>query len=177
MTSQLKVRSVPPFRVSAAGGSHRATGSLEAAARGLLDDVELGRARALEPRPRQDFLGRPAGAAALCGGTAGCAGGGPPAATTVRSAAPEVRTAGPDTRCTVCRRRCCSASRGAQAGSCWQQVPDPAPGLRLGVDVQDPAGTDFAGFDELVLGTAERAGLRSLAGTVLLAERARLWGP
>jgi len=54
-------------------------------------------------------------------------------------------------------------------------VPDPAPGLRLGVDVQDPAGTAFAGFDELVLSPAERGSLRGLAGAGLLNGRARLW--
>ena len=54
-------------------------------------------------------------------------------------------------------------------------MPDPEPGLQLGVDVQDPAGADFDGFDDLALGPAERESLRGLAGAELLAGRARLW--
>lgn len=175
MTSQLMVRSVPPFRVSGAAEVPGATGSLEAAARGLLDDVELGRARALEPRPRQDFL---AGRLALRSFAAELLG--VPAAD-LRAAydCPQCGPGSPHGRPGYTLHGMpapllLSLSRSAG----WvllAAVPDPAPGLRLGVDVQEPAGTDFAGFDELVLGPAERAGLRSLAGTVLLAERARLW--
>ncbi|WP_427132812.1 4'-phosphopantetheinyl transferase family protein [Pseudarthrobacter sp. S9] len=54
-------------------------------------------------------------------------------------------------------------------------VIDPGPGLRLGIDVEDPARTDFDGFDAVALAPAEQQGLRGLSGRVLLRERARLW--
>ena len=49
------------------------------------------------------------------------------------------------------------------------------PGLRLGVDVEDPARTDFAGFDDVALAPAERRGLQGLPPRALLRERGRLW--
>ena len=54
-------------------------------------------------------------------------------------------------------------------------VVDPEPGLRLGIDVEDPARTDFDGFDDVVLTPAERRDLAGLAGIALLQARARLW--
>lgn len=175
MMSQLMVRSVPPFRVPGAGDVPGAAGTLEAAARELLDDVELGRARALEPRPREDFL---AGRLALRRFAAEILS---VPATDLRAAydCPQCGPGSPHGRPGYTLRGVpapllLSLSRSAG----WvllAAVPDPSPGLRLGVDVQDPAGTDFAGFDDLVLGPAERASLRGLAGAGLLNGRARLW--
>ena len=54
-------------------------------------------------------------------------------------------------------------------------VVDPAPGLRLGIDVEDPGRLDFDGFDAVALAPAERQGLRGLSGQALRRERARLW--
>jgi 4'-phosphopantetheinyl transferase len=54
-------------------------------------------------------------------------------------------------------------------------VINPAPGLRLGIDVEDPARMDFDGFDDVALAPAERQELLGLAGPALLRGRARLW--
>ena len=54
-------------------------------------------------------------------------------------------------------------------------VVDPPAGLTLGVDLADPAGMDFDGFDGVALTAAERAALAGLARPLLLQERARLW--
>ncbi|HAG60198.1 MAG TPA: 4-phosphopantetheinyl transferase [Arthrobacter bacterium] len=52
---------------------------------------------------------------------------------------------------------------------------DPPPGLTIGVDLADPSGMAFEGFDGVALTPAERATLAGLAGLALLRERARLW--
>lgn len=54
-------------------------------------------------------------------------------------------------------------------------VVDPTAGLSIGVDLADPAGMGFDGFDGVALTAAERAALAGLAGPQLLQERARLW--
>lgn len=54
-------------------------------------------------------------------------------------------------------------------------VVAPPAGLRMGVDLADPAGMDFAGFDGVALTPGERTALAGLAGPALLRERARLW--
>ncbi|WP_426998879.1 4'-phosphopantetheinyl transferase family protein [Pseudarthrobacter sp. N5] len=54
-------------------------------------------------------------------------------------------------------------------------VVKPAPGVRLGVDVEDPRRMDFPGFDAIALTESERSSLASLAGGELLVERTRLW--
>ena len=54
-------------------------------------------------------------------------------------------------------------------------VVAPPPGLRLGVDVEEPSRTGFEGFSSLVLTGAEQLAVAGLAGDALLAERARLW--
>jgi 4'-phosphopantetheinyl transferase len=181
MASQLIVRAVPPFGVpgATAGPGVRETrgapGALEAAARELLDDVELGRAWGLEPGPRAAFLaGRLAQrrfAAELLGV--------PPSDLTAAYDCPRCGPGSPHGRPGYTLNGApapllLSLSRSAG----WvllAAVPDPAPGLRLGVDVQDPAGTDFDGFDEVALGPAERESLRGLSGGKLLTGRARLW--
>ncbi|MET3142078.1 UNVERIFIED_ORG: 4'-phosphopantetheinyl transferase [Arthrobacter sp. UYEF10] len=54
-------------------------------------------------------------------------------------------------------------------------VVDPPAGLTLGLDLADPSGMAFEGFDGVALTTAERAALTGVAGPLLLQERARLW--
>jgi 4'-phosphopantetheinyl transferase len=54
-------------------------------------------------------------------------------------------------------------------------VADPEPGLRLGIDVEDPGRLDFDGFDAVALAPAERQGLGGLSGEALRRGRARLW--
>lgn len=54
-------------------------------------------------------------------------------------------------------------------------VMDPPGGVSIGVDLADPSGMAFAGFDGVALTAAERAALAGLAGPQLLQERARLW--
>jgi 4'-phosphopantetheinyl transferase len=54
-------------------------------------------------------------------------------------------------------------------------VVDPAPGLRLGIDVEDPGRLDFDGFDAVALAPAERQSLRGLSGEALRRGRAGLW--
>lgn len=54
-------------------------------------------------------------------------------------------------------------------------VVAPPAGLTIGVDLSDPSGTDFEGFDGVALSPAERAALAGLAGLPLLNGRARLW--
>ncbi|CAM3087085.1 4'-phosphopantetheinyl transferase superfamily protein [Arthrobacter ulcerisalmonis] len=54
-------------------------------------------------------------------------------------------------------------------------VLHPGPGVRLGVDIEDPAATSFAGFGAVALTAAERDVLAPLAGSALLAAQARLW--
>ena len=166
MATQLILRAVPPFSVP---------GTLEAAARELLDDVELGRARGMEPRPRRAFLaGRLAlrrFAAELLGVRA--------AELTAAYECPQCGPGSPHGRPGYTLHGTpapllLSLSRSAG----WvllAAVPDPPPGLRLGVDVQDPAGTDFAGFNDVALSPAERGSLRGLAAAELLGARARLW--
>ncbi|MCX6499891.1 MAG: 4'-phosphopantetheinyl transferase superfamily protein [Arthrobacter sp.] len=173
MASQLIVRAVPPFRVP--GGPAAAVGKLLDSARGLLDDVELARARGMEPLPRAAFLtGRVAQrrfAAELLDV--------PPSELTAAYDCPQC---GPG----VSHGRPGYTLGGAPApvllslsrSAGWvlmAAVRDPAPGQRLGVDVQDPAGTDFDGFDEVALGPAERESLRGLAAAELVTGRARLW--
>lgn len=183
--SQLMVRSVPPFRVPGAAEVPGAAGTVEAAgsgdepledfARTLLDDVELGRARGMEPRPREAFL---AGRLALRRFAAELLGV-PAADLTAAYDCPECGPGSAHGRPGYALRGdpvplLLSLSRSA-GWILMAAVADPSPGLRLGVDVQDPAGTDFSGFDALVLGAAEQASLRGLAAAELLAGRARLW--
>lgn len=54
-------------------------------------------------------------------------------------------------------------------------VVDPPAGVTMGLDLADPSGMAFEGFDGVALTTAERTALTGLAGPLLLQERARLW--
>lgn len=67
-----------------------------------------------------------------------------------------------------------SASR-ASGWALFAAVVHPAPGLRLGADLESAAGTEFAGFNEIALTTRERAHLDALDSGDHALERARLW--
>lgn len=54
-------------------------------------------------------------------------------------------------------------------------VVSPPPGLRLGVDIEDPSGTGFPGFGDVALTGAERRALQGCPDEDLPYERARLW--
>lgn len=54
-------------------------------------------------------------------------------------------------------------------------VVHPEPGLRVGVDLENAAGTEFAGFDDVALTGRERQHLDALETGQRPHERARLW--
>ncbi|MHA7199813.1 4'-phosphopantetheinyl transferase family protein [Arthrobacter alkaliphilus] len=54
-------------------------------------------------------------------------------------------------------------------------VVHPEPGLRVGVDLENAAGTEFAGFDDVALTRQERQHLGALEPGQRPHERARLW--
>jgi 4'-phosphopantetheinyl transferase len=54
-------------------------------------------------------------------------------------------------------------------------VVSPPPGLRLGVDIEDPSRTDFPGYGDVALTESERRALAGVPAAELLRERARLW--
>ena len=175
MQPLLVVRSCPPVRLS--GYPEGASGGPERDALELLDAVELERAAAMTPGARAAFLsGRLAQrrfAAELLGvpasrltvdyrcprcGTGPGVSHGRPGYTVAGSAAPLLL----------------SLSR-SSGWTLLAAVPDPEPGLRLGIDVADPARMDFDGFDDVALAPAEKQELPGLAGPALLRARARLW--
>lgn len=169
MASQLMVRSVPPFGVPGAPGL------LDAAAREQLDDVELGRARGLEPGPRAVFLAGRLAQRRLAAELLDV----PPSELTAAYDCPQCGPGSPHGRpgYTLNGAPAPLLLSLSRSGG-WvllAAVLDPGPGLRLGVDVQDPAGANFDGFDDIALGPAERASLRGLSGGALLRGRARLW--
>lgn len=67
-----------------------------------------------------------------------------------------------------------SASRAA-GWTVLAAMVETVPGFRVGVDIEDPERTGFAGFTALALTPAEQRTVRHLSGSALLAERARLW--
>lgn len=176
------VRSCPP--AGPPGLRAGSAGRQEREAKALLDAVELARAGAMQPGPRAVFLagrlaqrhfaaellGVPASGLAVayrcprCGTGPGISHGRPgytfksPAAALPGTAAPLLL----------------SLSR-SSGWTLLAAVVDPEPGLRLGIDVEDPGRMDFDGFDEVALTAAERQGLLGLAGPALLRGRARLW--
>ncbi|WP_307857039.1 4'-phosphopantetheinyl transferase family protein [Pseudarthrobacter albicanus] len=182
------VRSFPPIRLSGCPEGHPEgrpegrPGGLERDALALLDAVELQRAAAMMPGPRAAFLsgrlaqrrfaaellGVPASRLTVdyrcprCGTGAGISHGRPGYAVSgsslAGSAAPLLLSLSRSSGWTV-----------------LAAVPDPEPGLRLGIDVEDPARMDFDGFDDVALAPAEKQELLGLAGTALLRARARLW--
>ena len=169
MASQLIVRSVPPFGVPGAPGLP------DAVAREQLDDVELGRALGLEPGPRAAFLAGRLAQRQLAAELLDV----PPSELTAAYDCPQCGPGSPHGRpgytlAGAPAPLLLSLSRSAG----WvllAAVLNPDAGLRLGVDVQDPAGADFDGFDQVALGPAERQSLRGLSGAELLHGRARLW--
>jgi 4'-phosphopantetheinyl transferase len=190
MASHLVVRASPPFRVPRDSDTLDPSNlehsnlerdlqrEVESESRSLLDGPELERARAItQPAARDDFLaGRLAQrklAAALLDV--------PASDLTICYSCPRCGTG-----THVSHGRPGYLLRGAAAplllslshAAGWTllaAVVDPEPGQRLGVDVEDPARTDFEGFDAVVLTPAERLDLAGLAGASLLQARARLW--
>ncbi|SFU06753.1 4'-phosphopantetheinyl transferase superfamily protein [Arthrobacter sp. ov118] len=192
MASHLVVRASPPFRVPQ--DSENLKGALtrelerelerdlaremERESRALLDGPELERARSItQPAARDEFLaGRLAQrklAAALLDV--------PASDLTACYSCPRCGTGAH-----VSHGRPGYLLRGAPAplllslsrAAGWTllaAVVDPEPGLRLGIDAEDPARTDFEGFDAVVLTPAERLDLAGLSGASLLQARARLW--
>ncbi|MBP1136856.1 4'-phosphopantetheinyl transferase [Arthrobacter sp. PvP023] len=176
MASQLVVRACPPFRVPGQEPAETVAG-LERRAGELLERTELDRARAMVPRTRDDFLaGRLAQrmlAAELLGVRA--------RDLAARYSCPQCGT-GPDvshgrpgyTLDGVPVPLLLSLSRAA-GWTLLAALKSPAPGQRLGVDVEDPTRMEFGGFDAVALTPAERQAVALLRGTALLRERARLW--
>ncbi|MCU1532463.1 MAG: 4-phosphopantetheinyl transferase family protein [Arthrobacter sp.] len=157
-------------------------GGQEHYAQALLDAAELQRADAMRPGPRAVFLaGRlaqrrfaaelldvPASELTACYACPRCGTG--PGVTHGRPGYSWGNAAGAGTTVPLLL----SLSR-ASGWTLLAAVTDPEPGLRLGVDVEDPGRLDFDGFDEVALTPAERPHLRGLSGQVLQRERARLW--
>ena len=54
-------------------------------------------------------------------------------------------------------------------------VAHPEPGLRVGVDLENAAGTEFAGFDDVALTAHEKLQVNALEPGHRAQERARLW--
>jgi 4'-phosphopantetheinyl transferase len=176
MASQLVVRACPPFRVPGQDPAPAAA-ELEREALQFLDPPELERARAMMPLPRQDFL-----AARMA---------------QRRFAAELLEVRAQDLTASYSCPQCGSgpgithgrpgyALEGAPAplllslsrAAGWTllaAVTAPGPGQRLGVDVEDPLGLDFDGFDAVALTPAERRAVASLREDDLLRARARLW--
>lgn len=180
MQPLLVVRSCPPVRLS--GYPEGASGGPERDALALLDAVELERAAAMMPGPRAAFLsGRLAQrrfAAELLGVPAArltvdyrCprCGTGPG----VSHGRPGYAVAGPAVSYSAAPLLL-SLSR-SSGWTLLAAVLDPEPGLRLGIDVEDPARMDFDGFDDVALAPGEKQELPGLAGPALLRARARLW--
>ena len=179
------LRSCPPGWPSGPSGGQ--PGGLERDALELLDAVELERADAMMPGPRAAFLsGRlaqrrlaaelldvPAARLTVdyscprCGSGPGISHGRPGYALlgSSRGGSPMTRVPAP---------LLLSLSR-SSGWTLLAAVIDPEPGLRLGIDVEDPVRLDFDGFDDVALAPAERQQLRELSGSALLRGRARLW--
>ncbi|PVZ54458.1 4'-phosphopantetheinyl transferase family protein [Arthrobacter sp. H-02-3] len=187
MASHLVVRACPPFRVPVSSGdpldpaSAAATAAaaslLESDARSLLDGPELDRAWAMTARTREDFLAGRLAQRRFAAGLLGV----PASALTAWYSCPRC---GAGTQISHGRPGyliggaaaplLLSLSRAA-GWTLLAGIVDPEPGLRLGIDVEDPARTGFEGFDAVVLTPAERAHLAGLTGTELFRARARLW--
>lgn len=67
-----------------------------------------------------------------------------------------------------------SASR-ASGWVLFAAVVHPEPGLRLGVDLENAVGTEFAGFDDVALTAGEHRHLNAMEPGHQAQERARLW--
>ncbi|MDQ0756881.1 4'-phosphopantetheinyl transferase superfamily protein [Arthrobacter sp. B3I4] len=162
MAAQLILRAVPPFPVPPA-------------AREALDNVELARAHGMAPGPRAAFLAGRVAQRQFAAELLGVPASGLTAAYDCPRCGPGSAHGRPGYSLHgVPAPLLLSLSRSAG----WvllAAVPDPPTGLLLGVDVQDPAGADFDGFDDVALGPAERASLSGLSAAALVSARARLW--
>ena len=143
----------------------------------LLEPVEAARAAALAPGPREHFI---AGRAALRGF----------AAELLDLPAGELEVSYACPRCgsgpALAHGRPGYTRRGealplllsmarTQEWILLAGVQQPAAGMRLGVDAEDPARMDFDGFDAVALSGPERRAVGKLSGLELLLGRARLW--
>lgn len=164
MASHLVVRACPPFRVPGE-------------AQALLDAPELERARAMTAQTREDFLAGRVAQRRFAAGLLDV----PASDLTAWYSCPRCGTGAE-----ISHGRPGYLLRGAPAplllslsrAAGWTLlagVLDPDPGLRLGIDAEDPARADFDGFDDVVLTPAEQAHLAGLRGIALLRGRARLW--
>jgi 4'-phosphopantetheinyl transferase len=171
MSPQLVVRAVPPFSLS--GEAEQARQEAER----LLDGPELQRAAAMQPAGRDRFLAgrlaQQAFAAELLGvpgrrltSAYSCPACG--AGRDIGHGRPGYLLDGGPAPLAL------SLSRAA-GWTLLAAVVDPAPDLRLGADVEDPARTGFDGFEELSLTHAEQRSLQHLTGTSRFTGRARLW--
>lgn len=176
MASQLVVRACPPFRVSGRLSSPSAA-ELEHDALMFLDQPELERARAMMPRPQQDFLASRIAQRRFAAELLQV----PVQDLSAHYACPRCGS-GPD----ITHGRPGYTLAGAPAplllslsrSSGWTllaAITEPGTGQRLGVDVEDPQRLDFDGFDSVALTPGERHALASLGGDGLLCGRARLW--
>ena len=185
MQPLLVVRSCPPVRLS--GYPEGASGGPERDDLALLDAVELERAGAMMPGPRAAFLagrlaqrrfaaellGVPASGLAVDYRCPRC-GAGP----RVSHGRPGYAVANPAVSGAAVSCPAAPLLLSLSRSSGWillAAVIDPEPGVRLGIDVEDPARMDFDGFDDVALAPAERQELLGLAGPALLRARARLW--
>jgi 4'-phosphopantetheinyl transferase len=183
MQPLLVVRSCPPVHPS--GYPDGASGGLERDALALLDAVELARADAMMPGPRAAFLsgrlaqrrfaaellGVPASGLAVDYRCPRCGAG-------ASHGRPGYTVAGPAVSYPAVSYPAAPVLLSLSRSSGWTLlagVIDPEPGLRLGIDVEDPARMDFDGFDDVALAPAERQELLGLEGPALLRARARLW--
>ncbi|MDE8586676.1 4'-phosphopantetheinyl transferase family protein [Arthrobacter sp. NQ4] len=169
--AQCEVRAIPPFLLSGKDSG------MQEEAEGLLDSVELARAKALPPAAGIAFLAGRLAQRRLAPELLSL----PAADLTVAYSCPQCGT-GPG----VGHGRPGYSYRGAPVplalslsrAAGWTllvAVVDASPGTRLGADIEDPSRTGFDGFDRLALTPAERRNLRNVRVELLPAARARLW--
>ncbi len=171
MAPELVVHAVPPFAVPEEADRVRQD------AEAILGGLELARARAMQPEARDRFLACRLEQRLFVAG--------------LLAVRPERLAA--SYRCPACGSG--PAVNHGRPGYLLDGVPAPVafsasraagwtvlaamvetvPGFRVGVDIEDPERTGFAGFTALALTPAEQRTVRHLSGSALLAERARLW--
>lgn len=171
MAPELVVHAVPPFAVP--GEAERVRRDAET----VLDGPELARARAMEPEARDRFLAGRLGQRLFVAGLLAVHPGRLAASYSCPScgSGPAVSHGRPGYLLDgVPAPAAFSASRAA-GWTLLAAMVGAAPGCRLGVDLEDPARTGFAGFTALALTPNEQRAVGHLSGSALLAERARLW--
>ncbi len=171
MTPQLVVHAVPPF--SLAGD---AAGLVQDSER-LLDGAELRRARAMEPSAGQRFLASRLAQRRFAADLLGVA------ATSLDAcyrcpqcgAGADLSHGRPGYSYRGTRLPLALSLSRAAGWTLLAAVPDAGPDVRLGVDIEDPALTDFSGFAGLALTAAEHRDIRSVPPEGRPAAQAKLW--